>query len=283
MIGRVDGDVLVYELGFAAEASWRYQHQKRGEEAEGPPPFDYVLEMMERRIPDIAREAEVEEFKIYLTGKQNFRYHIAKTTPYKERGGKKPFHYPNIRAIMPTLFECIEVPGLEADDLITLELAADPDNNMAISRDKDIRQVAGHHYSWELENQPAIGPYRADQFGYIESRPNKLFGYGDKFLYAQILMGDSVDSIPGCPNYGHKKAFAILEHCTTTEECLNAIIPIYQKCYQLEWKTVLREQARLVHLARSYENGRVLLWDFPGEDQTWMDVVSGQTFSTSNG
>ena len=275
----VDGDVLVYELGFAAAASWRYQHAERGEEVFTAPPFDIVLEMMERRIPYIVEQSGADDFKIFLTGKANFRNHIAKTTPYKARGGNKPFHYKNIRAIMPTLFPCTLEEGLEADDLITLALVNDP-TGIAVSRDKDIRQVAGTHYSWEMENQPAIGPFHADPYGHIEMRKDKLFGYGDKFLYAQVLMGDSVDSIPGCPNYGPKKAFAILQDCATAEECLDAIIPVYQKCYKLDWKTVLREQARLVHLARRYENGKVLLWDFPGSDESWCDVLSGELFSS---
>lgn len=279
-MGRVDGDVLVYEIGFAAEASWRYHHAAKGVEVETPPPFEWVLEMLERRVPQIVEEAGADDFVVYLTGKKNFRNHIAKTTPYKARVGNKPFHYKNIRAIMPTMFLCREYEGLEADDLISLALTHNPDD-IAISRDKDIRQIPGTHYSWELENQPAIGPHKTDEFGFIQLRKDKLFGYGDKFLCGQILMGDSVDSIPGCPLYGPKKAFAILEGCNTAEECLNAIIPIYQKCYKLEWKTVMREQARLVHLVRTFENGRALLWDFPGSEETWCEVQTGKMFPSA--
>lgn len=282
VIAHCDGDVLVYELGFAAEASWKYQHKERGEVAEGPPPFDYVADMMLKRIPQIVAESGADEEILYLTGKKNFRNHIAKTTPYKARIGNKPFHYKNIRAVMPTMFHCIEEEGLEADDLISLALVQNP-NDIAVSRDKDIRQVPGNHYSWEMYNQPAIGPFEADTFGHIEIKKGKLFGYGDKFLYAQMVMGDSIDSIPGCPKYGPVKAMELLKDCQTQDECLNAIIPAFQKCYTLDWKTVLREQARLVHLARRFENGKILLWDFPGEDETWMDVISGETFPTSKG
>lgn len=272
VMAHLDGDVLVYEIGFAAESFWSKLPENEGLEVCPPPPFEVVNEMLERRIPYIIGQMEADDATIYLTGKNNFRNFIAKTVPYKQRAGKKPFHYKNIRATLPTMFKCVEEDGLEADDLIALNLK----DGIAGSRDKDIRQVPGMHYSWEVGTQLAIGPFEATAFGHIEVRGTKLFGYGDKFLYAQILMGDSVDSIPGCPNFGPKKAFKILEHATTVEECLNAIIPAYQKCYQLEWKTVLREQARLVHLARRYENGKVLLWDFPDEDPSWIDVLTGQ-------
>ena len=279
MIAHLDGDVLVYELGFAADALWAYQHQEKGVDVIDPAPFDIVLEMMERRIPYIVQEAGADDFVMYLTGKHNFRNFIAKTVPYKQRVGNRPTNYKNTRAMFEIMYKCVQEDGLEADDLIALNLG----DGIAGSRDKDIRQIPGTHYSWELGNQRAIGPHTCDSFGSLTLEGKKLLGYGDKFLYAQILTGDTVDSIPGCPNYGPKKAMAILDNCTTVEECLNAIIPMYQKCYQLEWKTVLREQARLVYLARRFENGKVLLWDFPGEDETWMDVLSGQTYSTSEG
>lgn len=270
-VGHIDGDVLVYEIGFAAEASWRYWHAEKGVEDIGLPPFDYVYEMMTQRIAHINLQAEVDEAVYYLTGPNNFRNFIAKTTPYKERVGNKPFHYANIKAVLKAEYTCDMVDGLEADDLIALNLK----DGVAISRDKDIRQIPGTHYSWEMPNQPAIGPHKCDEFGSLELKGTKLLGYGDKYLMSQILTGDSVDSIPGCPNYGPKKAMKILEDCTNVEECLNAIIPIYQKCYQLEWKTVMREQARLVNLVRRFENGKALLWDFPGEDSSWIDVLSG--------
>lgn len=277
---RIDGDVLVYEIAFAAQAFWKYLHEEKGEEATSPPPFEIVLDMMEQRIPYIIRESGADAAIMYLTDSLNFRNHIAKTTPYKQRVGEKPYHYKNIRAVLPTMYECKSYSGLEADDLISLALVHNPDD-IAVSRDKDIRQVPGVHYSWELgERQPAIGPHKSDQFGSLILRGDKLLGYGDKYLYAQILTGDSVDSIPGCPKYGPKTAMKLLENASNNEECLNAIIPAYQKCYGIEWKSVLREQARLVHLVRSFKNGRALLWGFPDDDETWIDVRTGQLFSS---
>ena len=92
VIGHVDGDILVYEIGFAAEASWKYWHAEEGDYDAGHPPFDYVYDMMTARIGNIIATAEVDQPIYYLTGKQNFRNFIAKTTPYKERAGNKPFH-----------------------------------------------------------------------------------------------------------------------------------------------------------------------------------------------
>lgn len=281
MKAALDADVLVYELGFAAEAAWRYQAAERGEQAEGPPPFDVVMEMIERRIPQIIEESGADEGVLFLTGKHNFRTHIAVTKPYKDRPGNKPFHYKNIKATLPMMYPHHMVEGLEADDLIGMVLTASPDEWIAVSRDKDIRQIPGHHYSWELERQPAIGPFVADKLGHIEIRKGKLFGWGDKFLFAQMITGDSVDSIPGIPKKGPVAALGALKDAETYLDMVETVSTLYKAYYQLEWKSVMREQARLLHLVRKFKNGRALLWDFPGEDETWIDVLTGEMYETA--
>lgn len=283
MKAALDADVLIYELGFAAEALWRYQRAEDGREDDGsPPPFDVVMEMIERRIPEIIEESGADEGVLFLTGKHNFRNHIAVTKPYKERAGNKPYHYKNIKAILPMMYPHYLVEGLEADDLIGMVLSKSPDEWIAVSRDKDIRQIPGHHYSWELENQPAIGPFVADKLGHIEIRKGKVFGWGDKFLFAQMITGDSVDSIPGIPRKGPVAALGALKDARTYLDMVEAVSTLYKAYYQLEWKSVMREQARLLHLVRKFKNGRALLWDFPGEDETWIDVLTGEMYDTKD-
>lgn len=282
MKAALDADVLVYELGFAAEAAWKYQRAENGEQEDGnPPPFDVVLEMIERRIPQIIEESGATEGVLFLTGSKNFRNHIAVTHPYKARLGNKPYHYKNIKAVLPMMYPHYMEEGLEADDLIGMVLTKSPDEWIATSRDKDIRQLTGHHYSWELENQPAIGPFVADKLGHIELRKGKVFGWGDKFFFAQLITGDYVDSIPGIPRKGPVAALEALKDANTYLDMLEAVSTLYKAYYQLEWKTVMREQARLLHLVRSFKNGRALLWDFPEEEETWIDVLTGEMYGSS--
>ena|SRR5690606_2524340 len=91
-----DGDVLRYQCGFAAEAYWKMLLEEKGEEAnleESPPPFDIVKDMLDDRIANThAIIGTTEEPTFYFTGKTNFRDEIS-TTGYKNRVGRKPYHY----------------------------------------------------------------------------------------------------------------------------------------------------------------------------------------------
>jgi hypothetical protein len=96
------------------------------------------------------------------------------------------------------------------------------------SKDKDLRMVPGLQLDWDTG---AIHDTGDDDFGYVElverttdSGTTKLLkGYGQKFFWAQMLIGDTADNISGLPAIpGHvmnfikpiaatKKALAILE------------------------------------------------------------------------
>jgi hypothetical protein len=96
----------------------------------------------------------------------------------------------------------------EADDgMAQAAYGADnPSLCIVCSKDKDLRMVPGLHldmYTGEIVNVPA------DDFGTIELerkydeqgkvKSTKLVGYGAKFFFAQVLMGDTADHIKGAP------------------------------------------------------------------------------------
>jgi hypothetical protein len=94
----------------------------------------------------------------------------------------------------------------------------DPDRQyktIICSRDKDVRQCPGWHYSWECGKQPSIGPIMVDELGHLVDKnagkfnpltgkklPLKVFGTGHKFFYYQMLTGDTVD-------YGQRTCFLV--------------------------------------------------------------------------
>ena len=187
----IDGDVLRYEIGFAAETGWGKDN--------GLPPFDYVMDLLDNKISYICATVEATEPPIlYLTGSKNFRNEIAKTFIYKDREGNKPWHFKNITAYMKAKYNVIIEEGFEADDLMSIEQVHRPGETIICTRDKDLRAVPGFHFGWELGNQPQFGPERIDDFGYIKlnSKRNKLLGGGYLFFLGQCLVGDSVDTVP---------------------------------------------------------------------------------------
>lgn len=260
----IDSDVLVYEVGFAAEAGWQQS---------GFPPFDYVAELLDNRIANIVAIAgnadergELSSPILYMTGKGNFRYEIAKRTPYKERIGNKPWHYKNIKAYLKAKYHVIESDGLEADDLMAIEQSKRPLETIICTRDKDLRQVPGWHYGWELGNQPQFGPMLVDSVGLIKLSADRktIKGYGETFFYSQCLTGDRVDSIPGLDGCGPVKAFDILDGAETLDECFKRVLEAYRGLYGDCAEEELLEQGRLLWMTRELtQEGKPVLWSLP--------------------
>lgn len=144
------------------------------------------------------------------------------------------------------------------------------------SRDKDVRQVPFWHYSWELSNQPAIGPFFVEPLGFLElqqkedakgkKKPPKLFGAGEKFFYAQLVMGDNVDNIGGLKGRGPAFAYNLLKDATSVQECYELVAEKYVQAWPEDWKTKMTEQAMLLYMVRELdENGKPKLWRPPNE------------------
>ena len=253
-----DGDILCYQVGFAAEAYWRYMLEEKGEEYY-PPPWNVVEGMLENRMANSHGITESELYKIFLSSSTNFRNDIS-TTGYKKRSGGKPFHYKNIRETLKGVYGAIEVEGLEADDLMAIEGVSDPDNTIIIGADKDLLQVPCWHYLYEYGRVPSFGPIRVEGYGKIWN-DKKLRGYGTKFFLAQCIMGDSVDSIIGIPKHGPAKAVKLLEGTETYEEGLEIVIDAYKETYGEEGETKLLENGRLLFMTRELdEDNNPVLW-----------------------
>lgn len=257
----LDADILCYEIGFAAEAGW---------EGEGFPPFDYVAELLDNRIANICGIVEATEPPIlFLTGKTNFRFAIAKRQPYKTRPSNKPWHYKNIKAYIKGKYDYRESEGMEADDLMAIEQTRRGLETIICSRDKDLRSVPGWQYGWELGKQPQFGPLLVDERGTIRLSDDrsKIVGYGELFFYAQCLTGDSVDSIPGLGNRtGAVKAMSILDGCVALEDAFKRVQEAYKGVYGDRGDEELLEQGRLLWMTRTlHEDGLPVLWEIPNE------------------
>lgn len=219
----VDGDILLYEIGYSGEIL----DEDLGETV--PLVFDRVAWLLDEKINTIVKETQSDSCQLFLTGRPdiwnnkrmwgssedfvpNYREEIAVTKPYKgTRPAGKPFHFYNLIAYMLSEYDCWVTNGIEADDRLSIEQRKDPLHTIICSRDKDLKQVPGWHYSWECGAQKAIGPIKTDKNGWLEwdEEKDKLTGYGDAFLYAQMIMGDVVDNIPGLPRQGPAKAWKL--------------------------------------------------------------------------
>ena len=286
----IDADVLRYELPFGGE------YKEEGEIVVRE--WEFVEELLERKLHILHHQIRTDKVPIYYftadrrtipiynrwaknNGKEpielkpNFRDAIATVKPYKAlRKNEKPAHYENFTSHIMYNYEFKLGNGVEADDLMAMDQTED---TIICSRDKDLRQVEGWHYSWECGRQNEIGPIYFDEWGFIEEKRKEsksrvyadgspkfdvsCFGGGEKFFLYQLLTGDLVDNIPGCPKVGHRKAFDLLEPHSRRDLAYEDVRDCYELVYDEDWLERLEEQARLLWLIR--HEGEV--WEHPYE------------------
>lgn len=273
----IDADVLQlrYEIGFCGE--YDEIDEATGEKKHNVREFDFVAELLDGRIKGIIEDTESTEPPIlFLTGSSTstriinrsrrfsgepeivldtpIREQLATLKPYKgTRKEQKPFHFDNLTAYILGNYDTRVSNGLEADDLICIEQFSRLRYNDTIicTRDKDLRQCPGWQFGWECGKQPSFGPELVDNRGRIVLDDGKgIKGTGTKFFFAQMLVGDTVDNIPGCPKVGPVKAFDILSKCNTKREHELAVIEAYQKAYPDNYRDMLEEQSKLLWMIR---------------------------------
>lgn len=220
----IDADVVVFKAGFGAQAS------------DPEPPLSHSLHncrnLLKSYVSYLQEHFDVDEVVLYLSSddKSNFRYEVAVTQPYKGNrvNMKKPIHYTDIKEYMVRKFKAVVVTGIEADDAMGIEACRDPDNTIIVSLDKDMRMIPCWH--WETTDKE---PYFVEDPGYLKmeetpSGTKKLFGTGMAWFYAQMLMGDSADHIPGVGGVGPVGAHKLLKQCETEEDYETKVKQVYK-------------------------------------------------------
>lgn len=302
----IDTDVLLYEVGFASE-------EKRAVAAEGtafeevsvvPRSWDFAKEVFDKKVKTICEEVEATQPPLFFLTESalvnrilnkrrkfvgepeteyvaNFRDKVAVTKEYKgqRKQQKKPFHYKNLaNYVMCGKFDFVVAPpGLEADDALcihqTRALKEKTIPTIICSRDKDLKQCAGWHYSWECGFQASIGPLLTDELGQLinvnankfekngKLKKLKVLGTGWKFFYYQLLTGDSTDNIQGLMGKGPAFAYNLLRDAVSERECYELVAEVYVKTYGDEWEEKLREMADLLYIIKDTdEQGEVVRW-----------------------
>lgn len=102
----------------------------------------------------------------------------------------------------------------EADDglaqvLYDARQEGKPELAVCASMDKDLRMLEGWHLDWETHEL-----FQIDRMGYLEDTGKKVYGTGLKWMFFQLLRGDTADNISGLP----KVPLSAIE-AYTTKKC----------------------------------------------------------------
>ena len=166
-------------------------------------------------IRNIVKGSGCTDYKLFVSGGNNFRYDIDPT--YKaNRTGSDPKWREALRLHLINEWNAYECVGFEADDMCGVEQKEDG-STCIVAIDKDLLQVPGLHYSWPIIRKNTI--VREGLFREISKEE------GMRTFFTQALTGDTSDNIKGIYGIGHKKAEKLLAECYTEEEmyevCLN--------------------------------------------------------------
>lgn len=222
MIALVDGDVVCYRIAFSCK--------DESEDVAITTLAGYLEEMLMVTLG-------LSSWELFITGKKNFRYDIAKTVEYKgnRKDVEKPAHLELLRNYLVTSWGALVSEGEEADDLIAIRATELGDDCIMVSIDKDFNQVAGWHYNF-VKNEKY---YVSEQEGL-------------RFFYKQILMGDKADNIQGVRGVGPVKADKMLAKANTEQE-------MYAVCLEALGEERAIENGRLLWLRRKHQE----LWTPP--------------------
>tara|TARA_R110001592_G_scaffold6936_2_gene38257 strand:+ start:1935 stop:2684 length:750 start_codon:yes stop_codon:yes gene_type:complete len=203
----------------------------------GKPTLEEALESIDSRINQMLEVTEATHFAGFLTSGKCFRYNIAKTRPYKgnRKYGDKPIIFPAIKEYLRQKWGFTSIPELEADDLVSIYHS---DNTVICSPDKDVLyQNAGMHYN----------------YGKAEHVVQDTNG-ATRFLWKQMLMGDSTDGIVGIPKVGPKTADDWLEYEQPKDMPAFVLNKYIEKFGDAEGISKFAETFGLVYILKSKED-----------------------------
>ena len=222
----IDADFLVYRVGFSCKDETEQIAKAR------------LTEMLTDMV---YMELKCEDYEAYITGRDNFRYGIAITHPYKgnRKDTEKPPHYAALREHLERL-EAKVSENQEADDDVAI--ASTAYSGWIVHVDKDLDQLPGWHYN----------PVKKEEYFVTEEE-------GLRSFYTQLLTGDRVDNIIGLHGIGPKKAEKLLAGATTEQELYRVVVKAYEKAGESAERVL--ENGQLLWLSR-YKGQR---WEAPSE------------------
>lgn len=157
------GDIIAYRCAAASANDTRDIAEIR------------VDELMRR----ILHETNALEYKVWIGGRDNFRYQIYPEYKAHRKDKPKPIWLDACREHLVRYWNCRITEGNETDDELGIEQSARGYDSVICTIDKDLLQVPGHHYNFVKNEERFVSPYD-----------------GLRFFYSQLITGDGADHIP---------------------------------------------------------------------------------------
>jgi len=256
----------------------------------------YALDKLLQNVEFARRQAGAERVNLHLTmGLKGGRAEMATVQPYQEkrnqaRNPELQARVAELRSELANLDHPLFTPVVntiqEADDSIRqyqwkMIQEHGVESSVIRSGDKDLWFAEGYHIDDQgrLYNVSGYGTTDYREVGNVKP---KLIGRGTSWFWHQMIMGDSVDNIPGLPvikgtllnRYlptkvynakrkdaacGEAKAVAMLKDVTTEQEAARRVLEAYQLYYGNTFGVeMLVEQAFLLWIRKTNKMTEVI-------------------------
>ena len=241
----IDGDVLVYQVGLAAETAthwgddWWTLHADAQE----------CKATLDQKVVALKKTLEADEvrFALSCSSLAGFRRALCPTYKSNRIDKRKPIVHNALRQHLLDAYDTILRDRLEADDVLGI-LATQPtdERRILVSIDKDFRGVPCMFYR-TCDEFPQVITISSDEAA--------------RFHALQTLTGDRVDGYVGIPGCGPKSAEKILAGVPTAD-LWPAIVKAYDDAGLSE--SVALVTARLARILQSTDyntkTGEITLW-----------------------
>lgn len=245
----IDADILIYQIA-----------SKNQSDFDGDILFNFDKSLSEFNdyVTEILKKTKMKDYLLCISSPTNFRKDNFPTYKSNRKEIAKPIGLKIMREYLLS-DECWHpvkmVDDLEADDVIGI-LASKNKTDVIYSLDKDLKTIPSNYYDLKREKQIVIDELTAN-----------------KYLYKQILTGDTTDGYKGCPRIGHVKAGKLIDDCKSEWYMFIQLVRAYRKAYpDHSFNEVLNEiryqsgQARILRKNDyDFKNKKVLLW-YPWRD-----------------
>lgn len=213
MRGLLDGDIYAFRSAAASEQE----------------DLGIAKYRLEEMIDLTIQAVGADEFSLYLSGPKNFRYDVFPEYKANRQKQVRPRHLTDLKEYLQHKYNAVVSDGCEADDCLGIEQCKST-GTIICSLDKDLRQIPGEHYSFEISGTSSLGKRWTKEAERVTVTPEQ----GLRFFYYQLLVGDATDGIKGAPGIGKVKAEVILRDCVTEQDLFNAVEAHYPSMEELE-------------------------------------------------
>lgn len=220
----IDADVIAYRCAASCEPT-----KTTGKE--WLEPVNVALLRVEDMMTRILTNTATRQFSTFLSGSDNFRYHVDPEYKANRKKLTRPTHLEDCREHLITRWKGTICNGYEADDAIGM---AHNDNTICCSVDKDLLQLPGRHYN----------PVK-DQF--LNQSPEDAA----KVIWYLMLVGDTSDNVRGVDRIGPVKANRIIAGADSIEDLAEYVRELYNDNERYEQNLHL---LRVLRNERDHEN-----------------------------